>query len=163
MTRRTVGGRYTGRMPNLTPGDADDLLAAYKRARETRDVDAAMALYRSDADLRTDPFGEHLAGELAIRAHWNRLALEQVNVEFDAERAWASGSTVLAAWHGAWTRRDTAERWRARGFVTFELDEDRLVVRERHWTLVRQVGIDTTVKPEPVPDDPGEGGAGDAG
>jgi ketosteroid isomerase-like protein len=138
-------------MPTLTPGDVDDLLARYKRAREKRDVDAAMELYREDADLRPDPFGEHLVGELAIRAYWNRLAAEQANVEFDSERGWASGSTALAAWHGAWTRRVDAGRVRARGFMTLELDSDGLVVRERHWTLERMVGTDATFQAEPLP------------
>ncbi len=153
---RPPAGTLQG-MSTLTPGDADDLLARYKRAREARDVDAAMELYRPDADLRTDPFADHLAGDLAIRAYWNRLAAEQASVEFDAERAWAAGSTVLAAWHGAWTRRDTAERMRARGFATFELDDDGLIVRERHWTLERAVGTDRTFQPDPAPEVPGRG------
>ena len=144
-------------MLRLTQGDADDLLTRYKRARETRDVDAMLALYRGDADLRTDPFGDHITGDLAIRAYWNQVALEQANVEFDAERAWASGSTVLAAWHGAWTRQTTAERVRARGFVTFELDDEGLIVRERHWTLERTVGLDTTFRPAPASGDPAQG------
>jgi hypothetical protein len=134
-------------MPALTQGIGDDLVARYKRARETRDVDAMMELYRDDADLRTDPFDEHLTGALAIRAHWNRAAAEQASVEFDAERAWISGPTVLVAWHGAWTRRETAERIRERGFMTLELDDDRLIVRERHWTVGRVVGTDSTLHP----------------
>ncbi|MGC8633780.1 MAG: nuclear transport factor 2 family protein [Candidatus Limnocylindrales bacterium] len=143
-------------MRSLTPGDVDDLLARYKRARERRDVDAAMELYRADADLRPDPFGEHLVGDLAIRAYWNSLAAEQANVEFDSERGWASGSTALAAWHGAWTRRVDAGRVRARGFMTFEVDSDGLVVRERHWTLERTVGTDATFQAEPAPPGPDE-------
>ncbi len=136
-------------MPTLTQGDGDDLLARYRRAREARDVDAMMELYREDANLRLDPFADHLAGDLAIRAHWNDVAASQANVEFDAERTWVAGSTVLAAWHGAWTLRVTAERVRGRGFVTFELDDERRIVRERRWTIERAVGRDSTFEPEP--------------
>ncbi len=136
-------------MPTLTQGDGDDLLAKYRRAREARDVDAVMELYREDADLRPDPFADHLGGALAIRAHWNAVAASQANVEFDAERTWVAGSTVFAAWHGAWTLRATAARVRGRGFATFELDDERRIVRERHWTLERVVGRDATFEPEP--------------
>lgn len=135
---------------NLGPGDARDLLERYARAREGRDVDAAMELYRGDADLRDDPFADHATGELAVRAWWNRFAAERANVEFDVERSWASGPTVLASWHGAWTRRETAERIRERGFATFELDEAGLIVLERHWTLERSVGTDGTFQAEPA-------------
>jgi ketosteroid isomerase-like protein len=134
-------------MPALTQGDGDDLVARYKRALETRDVDAVMELYRDDADLRTDPFEEHVTGGLAIRAHWNQVAADRASVEFDAERVWVAGPTVLAAWHGAWTRRETAERVRERGIMTLELDDDRLIVRERHWTIGRVVGTDSTLRP----------------
>ncbi len=134
-------------MSGLTKGNGDDLVARYRRARETRDVDAMMELYRGDADLRTDPFEEHATGELAIRGHWNRVAAEQASVEFDAERVWVSGPTVLAAWHGAWTRRETAERVREREFMTVELDDAGLIIRERHWTIRRVVGMDSTLRP----------------
>ena len=144
-------------MPTLVRGDGDDLLAHYRQAREARDVDAIMLLYRDDADLRADPFGDHASGELAIRAHWNDTIGQEANVEFDAERIWTSGPTVLTSWHGAWTRRATAERVRARGFATFELDDQRLIVRERHWTLERVVGTDATFRPEPPPGDGADG------
>ena len=135
-------------MTALTQGNGDDLVARYKQARETRDVDAMMELYRDDADVRTDPFDEHVAGGLAIRARWNQVAADQASVEFDAERVWVSGPTALVAWHGAWTRRQTAERMRERGFMTLELDDDRLIVRERHWTIRHVVGTDSTLHPE---------------
>ena len=134
-------------MPVVTQGNGEDVVARYKRARETRDVDAMMELYRDDADLRTDPFEEHATGVLAIRAHWNRVAAGQASVEFDAERVWVSRSAVLVAWHGAWTRRETAERLRERGFMTLELDDDRMIVRERHWTIGHVVGTDSTLHP----------------
>ena len=44
-------------------------------------------------------------------------------MEFDAERVWVAGSTVLASWHAAVTLRRTGERVRQRGFLTFELDD----------------------------------------
>jgi hypothetical protein len=138
-------------MPSLTPGDGQDLLARVKRARERRDVDAAVALFRPDGEYRRDPFEPALTGELAIRSYWTTAAEAETHVEFDAERVWVSGSTVLASWHGAATRQHDAERIRSRGFMTLELDEAGLVARMREWIVARSVGTDSTHAPEPLP------------
>lgn len=133
-------------MPTLTPGDGQDLLARFKGAREQRDVDRMMALFREDAEYRPDPFEAPLVGELAIREHWNEAAATLGNVEFDAERIWVTGNTVLTSWHGAVTRRATAERIRERGFMTIELDDAGLVSRCRQWTVSRSVGTDASLR-----------------
>jgi ketosteroid isomerase-like protein len=131
-------------MPTLTPGDAQEFLERYKRAWETRDPDLAMALYRSDAELRLDPFDEPARGENAIRAIWNEVAATQAHVEFDPERTWVSGQAILTSWHAAFTRRATSDRVRIRGFSTFELDDTGLIQRARQWAVARVVGRDAT-------------------
>jgi ketosteroid isomerase-like protein len=136
-------------LETLTPGDAQDLLAAWKRAWEGRDPDRALALFAEDAELRVDPFEEPLHGSLAIREWWNRFAAGSAHTEFDAERSWVAGRTVLASWHGAVTDRATATRSRHRGFLTCELDDERRIARARQWTVTRIVGTDSTFDPEP--------------
>ena len=131
-------------MPALTPGDAQDILATYKRGWEKRDPDTIMALFSDHALFRADPFVDDLQGVNAIRVYWNEFCASSANVEFDAERTWAAGSTVLASWHGAYTRRSTSERVRVRGFLTMELAEDRLIQRYRQWSIERSVGTDST-------------------
>lgn len=133
----------------LVPGDAQSLLEAWKRAWERRDVDAALALFREDAEMRPDPFAEPVAGENGIRAWWNELMAANVHLELDAERSWVSGRTVLAAWHGARTVRRTADRVRIRGFLVLDLDDEGRIARLRGWPLERIVGKDSTVRPEP--------------
>ena len=133
-------------MPTLTPGDGQDLLQRFKRAWEGRDVDAMVELFGASAEYRDDPFESPLVGANAIRAYWNEAAASQVNVEFDAERVWVSGPTVLASWHAALTRRASGERVRYRGFMTLELDEQGRVGRFRAWSIARMVGQDGTVR-----------------
>ena len=94
------------------------------------------------------PFEPPLSGANAIRTYWNDTAASQTHVEFDAERVWVSGPTVLASWHAAFTRRTTAERVRQRGFMTLELDDAGLVARFREWSIDRTVGLDRTYRPE---------------
>jgi ketosteroid isomerase-like protein len=138
-------------VPTLTPGQGQDLLSAFKRATERRDVDLAVALFSEDAEYRPDPFAAALSGANAIRAWWNDMAARFVNVEFDAERIWVAGNTVLASWHSATTNRGNGERLRYRGFMTFELDDSGRVTRSKQWPVARTVGIDSTVDPEPAP------------
>lgn len=136
-------------MPDLTPGDGQDLLARFKEAWQRRDVDRMVELFRDDAEYRADPFEPALVGDVAIRAYWTAAAASQANVEFDAERIWVSGRTILASWHVAVTRRSTAERSRERGFMTLELDEAGLVARFRTWVVTRAVGRDSSFSAEP--------------
>ncbi len=131
-------------MATLTPGNGQDLLALWKRGVERRSPDDLLELCARDIDFRPDPFSEPLIGLSAVHAHWNDFAASQANVEFDAERVWVSGNTVLASWHGAYTRRATAERVRVRGFMTLELGEDRKIQRFRQWPAERVVGTDST-------------------
>jgi ketosteroid isomerase-like protein len=127
---------------SLTPGDGQDVLARYKEAREARDPDRMLALFTKDAEVRAHPFEAPLAGSLDIRRHWNTVAAEQATVEFDAERVWVAGRTVLSSWHEAYTRRATGERVRVRAFSTFELDDAGLVIRLRCWPTERVVAVD---------------------
>ena len=74
-------------MPDpLLPGDGQDALARFKRAREKCDPDMMLELFADDAEYRGDPFEPALMGANAIREHWNRVAAEQTHVDFDAER-----------------------------------------------------------------------------
>jgi len=140
----------------LTPGEGQDVLARIKRAREKRDPDAMVELFAEDAECRLDPFMQPLTGVNAIREHWNAIAAEQAHVDFDAERVWVAGRTVLASWHAAYTRRPTAERVRVRGFSTVELDDSGSIVRLREWPVSRTVGADSKLKPDGVPEQAGE-------
>jgi ketosteroid isomerase-like protein len=135
-------------VPNLTPGDAQDLLAKFKAGWERRDPDALMELFAAHPEFRADPFEGDLSGTNAIRAYWNEFAAASANTEFDAERTWAAGATVLASFHAAFTRRADGARLRVRGFMTFELDDEKRVVRFRQWPLERVVGTDATYQVE---------------
>lgn len=133
-------------MATLTNGEAQDLLATYKRGWERGSPDDVIELLDPKIDYRADPFGEPLIGTNAVRALWNEMAATQTHVAFDAERVWVNGAMVLASWHAAYTRRATAERVRVRGFMTLELGADGRVMRLRQWPIERVVGSDGTLK-----------------
>ena len=138
----------------LTPGDGQDALARYKRAWEKRDPELMLSmLVATDAEYRPDPFEPPLKGSNDIRRYWNRIAAERAHVEFDAERVWVVGRTVLSNWHAAFTRRESGERVRVRGFTSMELDESGLIWRLREWPVSRSIGTDSGFEPDlPVAD-----------
>ena len=131
---------------NLTPGDGQDLFARFKRAWEGRDPDAMLELFSKDAEYRIDPFMEPMTGLNAIRDHWNGVVAAQDHIEFDAERVWVVGRTILGSWHVALTERATADRVRVRGFTTMELDDQGRIARMREWPVRKVVGIDSSYK-----------------
>ena len=131
---------------NLTPGDGQDLFASFKHAWEERDPDAMLELFSDDADYRIDPFVEPMIGSVAIREHWNGVVAAQDHIEFDAERVWVSGRTVLGSWHVVLTERASADRVRIRGFSTMEIDEHGRIARMREWPIRRVVGIDSSYR-----------------
>ncbi len=141
---------------DLTHGDGQDILATIKRGWESRDVDLIVSLFSEEAEYREDPFEDPLRGANAIRAYWNEAVASQAHIEFDPERTWVSGRTILTSWHVAFTRRSNAERVRMRGFMTLEVDDEGRVWRFREWWHRRVVGHDSTFRPE------GPGGEGSA-
>jgi ketosteroid isomerase-like protein len=135
-------------MATITHGDAQDMLAAFKRGWEERMPDEIVDLFAPDAEYHAEPSGPALLGANSIRELWNEICASQANVEFDAERIWVSGETVLVSWHAAYTRRVTGERVRLNGFMTLELTADGSVRRFRQWPVERVVGRDSTFRPE---------------
>jgi hypothetical protein len=125
---------------SLTPGDGQDLLARFKQAREKRDPDKMVELFAEDAEYHYDPFEPPLVGANDIRRYWNGIAADQSDVDFDAERVWVVGRTVLSSWHGAHSLRLSTDRVRVRGFATMEIDEAGLISRSREWPASRRDG-----------------------
>lgn len=113
---------------------AGDLLAAYRRAWENLDGDAWVAIFTDDAEYHEDPFGVPLVGHNALRAYLLDASASQRDVEFTVERHWVSGTTVLAAWRAAFTRRATGRLVRMAGFITAEVAPDGRIARFREWT-----------------------------
>ena len=142
--RRAAGGgpRRPGRASRLVPmtealthGAGQDLLAAWKRAWEARDVDAFMALFAEDCGLPPRPVrGRRWWAPSPIRGHWNDFAARAV--QHGVRRGAHLGQGPDGA--GQLARRPrplrrTAERIRLRGFLALDLDAAGLIGRLRGW------------------------------
>jgi len=113
-----------------------DLLEAYGTAWQSFDGDAWVALFTDDAEYHGDPFGAPLVGHNALREFMLESAETQRDVDFTVERHWVSGSTVLAAWHASWIRRDGGDRVRTAGFLTADVASDGRISRFHEWWMI---------------------------
>ena len=113
---------------------AGEWLEAYGRAWHDFDGDGWIALFTDDAEYHEDPFNPPLVGHNALRAYLLDASASQRDVEFTVERHWASGTTILAAWHVSFVRRASGDVIRMAGFLTSETAADGRVSRFREWT-----------------------------
>jgi ketosteroid isomerase-like protein len=114
---------------------AGEWLEAYGIAWQTFDGDAWVGLFTEDAEYHEDPFGTPLVGHNALRAYLLEAAASETDVEFTVERHWASGDTLLAAWHAGFVRKPGGQHARLAGFLTAEIASDGRASRFREWTL----------------------------
>jgi ketosteroid isomerase-like protein len=115
---------------------AGELLEAYGRAWQEFDGDAWVALFTDDAEYHGDPFGAPLVGHNALRAFLLESAGTQRDVEFTVERHWVSGSTVLAAWHVSWKRRNDGNLVGTAGFLIADVAPDGRISRFHEWWMM---------------------------
>jgi SnoaL-like domain len=115
---------------------AGEWLELFVRARQEGDGDSLVDLFSPSAELQPDPFDAPLIGHNAIRAYFGGLGEQQTQLDLTIERHWASGSTILAAWHAGYVRRSDQAHIRQAGVLTAELRAGRCI-RLRLWTLSR--------------------------
>jgi ketosteroid isomerase-like protein len=113
---------------------AGDWLGAYGHAWQEFNGDAWVALFAADAEYQNDQFTAPLVGHDALRAYLLGASASQRDVEFTVERHWASGNTVLAAWHASYVPRAGGQVVRMAGFLTAEMAADGRASRFREWT-----------------------------
>ncbi|MBM4407041.1 MAG: nuclear transport factor 2 family protein [Chloroflexi bacterium] len=112
--------------------EAADFLARYAAALTTFDGDDWVALFSEDAEYHADPFSAPVVGHNGLRALLLERAAREAQSEFEIQRHWVSGATILSAWHASAVDRGSRQRVRSAGFSTFEMQDGRCA-RYRQW------------------------------
>lgn len=115
----------------------DRWLAAYGRAWENRDADAAGELFSPTAVYAWGPFDE-LRGRDAIGERWRQATAEQRDVRFRWEVLGAIGPTVVARWWCDFGVRGSKRRVALDGVFLIELGADGLCTSFREWWAERE-------------------------
>ncbi|MGH2652286.1 MAG: nuclear transport factor 2 family protein [Actinomycetota bacterium] len=106
-------------------------LAAYGKAWETQDPDAAVALFTPEATYQEKPFDEPMRGREAIREYWATGAGHQREVRFDSRIL--SVEPAVGHWWASYTATATGELTKLDGIFLLEFDDEGLCTSLREW------------------------------
>jgi len=92
----------------VTTEQVQQWLNDYRTAWETRDADAAAALFTDDATYREQPYEEPYRGREGVHAYWTRVTATQSDIRFRTGEVIAAGPRAAVEW---WVtlRNDGAE------------------------------------------------------
>ena len=108
-------------------------LEQYRQAWETRDADAAAALFTDAAAYYETPFGRPAQGKDGVRAYWGAATEHQRNVKFRHEVLAVTGDAGIARWWADYTRVPSGVKVRLDGVFLVEFDADGLCRSLREW------------------------------
>ena len=110
-----------------------DWLDDYGRAWETRDADAAAALFTEDAVYQWGPFGRKLRGRVMIREAWAEAVETQSNVQFGYEVIGATAAGGIVRWWCSSDDPDRGVRDRIEGIFRLAFDDSGLCTSLEEW------------------------------
>jgi uncharacterized protein (TIGR02246 family) len=108
-------------------------LAAYGKAWESRDAEAAAALYAEDGTYQVTPFLEPMRGRKAILEYWLGVARTEENIRFEYEILVASREQNIARWSASFVIVPQGLQTRLDGIFLISLDEDARCKSLQEW------------------------------
>lgn len=131
---RSVAETLTVRRLGLVnEADLSTWLEGYRGAWETRDPEAAAALFSEDASYYEIPFLPPARGHAAIRGYWANATGNQSDVTFSYEIVSLSGDRGIVRWWAEFTRLSSGARVVLDGVFLLEFDEEGLCRELREW------------------------------
>ena len=94
------------------------------RAWETRDPEAAAALFTEDASYQEDPFEEPLHGRPAILQYWSDVPESQEQISFHSEILGVTSDKVFAHWWVSFVRIPSKNRVKLDGICVISLNAE---------------------------------------
>ncbi len=108
-------------------------LEGYRRAWETRDPEAAAALFSEDASYYETPFLAPAHGRDGVREYWANATRNQSDVTFSYKIVSLSGDRGIARWWAEFTRGSSGTRAVLDGMFLLEFDNEGLCREFREW------------------------------
>lgn len=122
-------------------------LAAYGEAWETRDADAAVALFTENATYQENPHEEPFNGRTEIHNYWSRVTADQRDVSFTSNVITTFGRSAVAHWSARFASESSGATINLDGVFVLEFDESGLCNTLREWWIVN---VDTGSGPSTV-------------
>ena len=108
-------------------------LAAYGRAWEARDAQAAAGLFAEEGTYQVTPFVAALRGRAAIFEYWREVARTEDGVRFGYEVLAVTAEGGIAHWWASFLRRPPGLPTKLDGIFVISLDAAGLCTSLREW------------------------------
>jgi hypothetical protein len=108
-------------------------LDAYGKAWESRDAEAAAALYTENGAYQVTPFVEPMRGRKALFEYWSNVARTEENVQFGYEILVASRELNIARWSASFVIVPQGLKTKLDGIFVISLDEQGRCTSLREW------------------------------
>jgi hypothetical protein len=123
--------------PDLGERELQEWIDAYGRAWETRDADAAAALFTTGARYYETPYSEPFPGSAGVRDYWAGVTADQGDITFTSRTIAVTGRTGIAHWNTKLTVVSSGTPVELDGLFVLEIGEDGLCSSLREWWHAR--------------------------
>ena len=117
----------------MTGDSLKNWLEAYGTAWESRNPEAAAALFAEDVIYQETPFGEPARGRAGVRTYWAAATTNQRDVRFSFEILSVSRHQGIAQWSAEFMRQHAGARVELDGVFVLRFDEQGLCQSLREW------------------------------
>jgi hypothetical protein len=108
-------------------------LEGYRQAWETRNPEAAAALFSEDAKYYETPFLAPARGQAGVRDYWANATRNQSDVAFSYEILSVSGDRCIARWWATFKRVSSGVTASLDGIFLLEFNDEGLCRDLREW------------------------------
>ena len=120
-------------MSTVNQKSFEEWLRGYKRAWESRDAEAAAALFSPDARYYWTPFDPPQKGRTEIAAAWQNAVSQQKDVTFTYTILATDGARGVAQWHTRLTTVPKGESLELDGILIAEFADPLRCSEFREW------------------------------
>ena len=108
-------------------------LDAYAQAWQSRNPEAAAALYAEDGTYQVTPFLEPMRGRKAIFEYWSEVTRTEENIKFGYEILVSNAELNIARWSASFVRVPPGQQTQLDGIFLISLDEQGRCKSLREW------------------------------
>ncbi len=117
----------------MTTAELEEWLEAYGRAWESRNPEAAAALFTEDARYYETPFGEPAVGRDGVRTYWTAATAKQRDVHFSYEIFLVQEESGVARWWAEYSRHPEGRGAKLDGVFVLQFNGKGLCRELREW------------------------------
>ena len=121
----------------MKESDLKSWLESYGAAWESRDPEAAAALFSSDATYQVTPYDDPFAGRDAIRDYWASVTADQADIDFGFAILATTADVGIAQWSSRFRSISGDAPVELNGIFVLEFVDARHVSSLREWWHVR--------------------------